>query len=156
MEEASNFEVRNDSDRFILDLVELNKNLKLKPNKLERLKYLQSELSGGKLYVKYCKNQIEKEEKIHEFEKEYPSGPDSPIPPEPKSVKVKSVEVQSFAGKNYNPEYVKPERDNLFCKSMPLNIPRSHFKVFTENNSKNGKPFLTSFQLDSFIRLYID
>ena len=34
---------------------------------------------------------------------------------------------------------------------MPLSIPKDHFKVFTENNSKNGRPFLTVEQLDAFI-----
>ncbi len=44
---------------------------------------------------------------------------------------------------------IKP---NVFCKSMPLNIPKDHFKVFVETNSKNNnKPFLTQDQLNSFI-----
>lgn len=41
--------------------------------------------------------------------------------------------------------------ENVFCPKMDLKIPRKHFKVFTENNSKNGKPFLTIEELDSFI-----
>lgn len=40
---------------------------------------------------------------------------------------------------------------NIFCKSMPLNIPIEHFKVFTEKLSKNKKPFLTIEQLNLFI-----
>ncbi len=40
---------------------------------------------------------------------------------------------------------------NIFCKSMPLNIPIEHFKVFTEKLSKNKNPFLTIEQLNLFI-----
>jgi len=40
---------------------------------------------------------------------------------------------------------------NIFCKSMVLSIPKEHFKVFTENKSKNGNPFLTVEQLNLFI-----
>ena len=40
---------------------------------------------------------------------------------------------------------------NYFCKSMPLNIAREHFKVFADKKSKNGNPFLTVEQLNLFI-----
>jgi hypothetical protein len=41
---------------------------------------------------------------------------------------------------------------NHFCKSMPLNIPQEHFKVFTIQESKNNQPFLTIAQLGLFIK----
>lgn len=41
---------------------------------------------------------------------------------------------------------------NIFCPKMGLDIPKKHFKVFTENLSKNGKPFLTEEQLNNFIK----
>lgn len=41
---------------------------------------------------------------------------------------------------------------NIFQKSMPIDVAVSHFKKLTENNSKNGSPFLTTEQLDIFIR----
>ncbi len=57
-----------------------------------------------------------------------------------------------------NPEQVKTivketntEIINTFCKSMPLNIPKEHFKVFIDTNSKNKKTFLTTEQYNSFI-----
>lgn len=41
---------------------------------------------------------------------------------------------------------------NTFCNSMPLNIPKEHFKVFTISNSKNkNSPFLSIEQFNSFI-----
>ena len=49
---------------------------------------------------------------------------------------------------------VEPNPENTanhFCQSMPLNKAREHFKVFTEKNSKNKKPFLTVEQFNSFI-----
>lgn len=41
---------------------------------------------------------------------------------------------------------------NVFNQSMPIEIAVNHFKIFTEKNSKNGKPFLTEKQLDIFIK----
>jgi hypothetical protein len=35
---------------------------------------------------------------------------------------------------------------------MPLNIPKEHFKILTDKNSRNGKPFLTIDQYDLFIQ----
>lgn len=44
------------------------------------------------------------------------------------------------------------QHENIFCKSMPLNIPKEHFKRFTTSNSKlNGKPFLSENELKAFI-----
>ena len=40
---------------------------------------------------------------------------------------------------------------NVFCPSMPLSIPKEHFKVLTDKESKNGQPFLTNEQFDLFI-----
>jgi hypothetical protein len=142
---------KNDSDHFINDLAKLNKTLKLKTNKLEKLKFLHSELSGGKLYVGYCKRKIEMEERIHEYEKEYPSGPDYPLPPDPKFIENNPVEGQSATEKNCQSESGKSDPVNVFCKSMTINIPKDHFKVFTEKNSKNGKPYLTISEFDAFI-----
>lgn len=44
-----------------------------------------------------------------------------------------------------------PDRENIFCKKMPLDIPKEHFKILTEKNSKNGEPFLTQDQFNNFI-----
>ncbi|MBD3863393.1 MULTISPECIES: hypothetical protein [Olleya] len=41
---------------------------------------------------------------------------------------------------------------NVFNQSMPIEIAVDHFKIFTEKNSKNGKPFLTEKQFDIFIK----
>jgi hypothetical protein len=41
---------------------------------------------------------------------------------------------------------------NIFQKSMPFKIAVNHFKIFTTTNSKNGEPFLTTDQLDIFIK----
>ncbi len=139
--ETSDNKTGNEGNRFIRKIAKLEKNLKHKRNKLERLKYLQSELSGSMLYADYCKLQIEEEERIHEYEKEYPAGPEYPIPVKPESIQKNNDQSESK----------KPEPVNVFCKSMPLRIPKDHFKVFTEKNSKNGKPFLTPEQLDAFI-----
>jgi hypothetical protein len=73
------------------------------------------------------------------------------INPDSETIENRSVEVQSFSENKEKSESGKPDRFNVFCKSMPLSIPKDHFKVFTENNSKNGKPFLTAEQLDAFI-----
>lgn len=35
---------------------------------------------------------------------------------------------------------------------MPIEDAINHFKIFTEKNSKNGKPFLTEKQLDIFLK----
>jgi len=53
-------------------------------------------------------------------------------------------------------EFIEPStpfnsEENYFCKSMPLNIPKEHFKVFTEKKSKNGKVYLTVEQFNIFI-----
>lgn len=51
-----------------------------------------------------------------------------------------------------NNENEKPQQNkNKFCKAMPLNIPKEHFKILTEKNSKNGRPFLTQDQFNIFI-----
>ncbi len=44
------------------------------------------------------------------------------------------------------------ETINLFCKSMPLKMVIQHFEVFTQRKSKNGKPFLTEEEFNSFIK----
>lgn len=44
------------------------------------------------------------------------------------------------------------DEENLFCKGMPLNFPREHFRVLTERESINGKPFLTIEAFESFIQ----
>lgn len=46
-----------------------------------------------------------------------------------------------------------PEKEiNLFCKSMPLALPKEHFGVFTRKLSVNNNlPFLTDLQFDNFI-----
>jgi hypothetical protein len=47
---------------------------------------------------------------------------------------------------------IGPENNaNHFCQSMPLSKVKEHFKVFTEKNSKNNKPFLTTEQLNLFL-----
>jgi hypothetical protein len=48
----------------------------------------------------------------------------------------------------------KPKEEvNLFCKGMPLNMVREHFRVLTTNISKNNKkPFLTNEQFEAFIK----
>jgi hypothetical protein len=151
MKELSDNKVSKKGNHFIREIAALDKNLELKPNKLERLKCLRSELSGGKLYVKYCKGRIEMEESIHEYEKEFPSGSEYPLPPEPKFNENNPGKDQTSVNNNILPKTEKSEPVNVFCKSMPLSIPKNHFKVFTENNSKNGKPFLSPEQLDAFI-----
>ncbi|MRI02101.1 hypothetical protein GH721_16270 [Kriegella sp. EG-1] len=47
---------------------------------------------------------------------------------------------------------LKQEEQNIFCKSMPLEIPRNHFKILTTSKNNNGELFLTETQLDNFIR----
>lgn len=42
--------------------------------------------------------------------------------------------------------------ENIFCKGMPVEFARDHFNFFTETNSKNGKPFLNTEELEVFIR----
>lgn len=49
------------------------------------------------------------------------------------------------------PESIHKNGTNLFCTSMPLHIPKEHFKVLTETKNKTGQPFLTEVQLNSFI-----
>lgn len=43
------------------------------------------------------------------------------------------------------------EGNNLFCKSMPLEIAKKHFQVFAEKVSRNGKTFLSQQELNLFI-----
>jgi hypothetical protein len=57
--------------------------------------------------------------------------------------KVENAEIQKVENNG--------NENNVFSKSMPLSIAIEHFKVLTEKKSKNGKPFLTSDQLNSFI-----
>ena len=45
---------------------------------------------------------------------------------------------------------------NVFCKPMPLEIAREHFKVFVTTESKNGNLFLTNEQLNSFIKRAVE
>ncbi|WP_295122642.1 hypothetical protein [uncultured Chitinophaga sp.] len=45
----------------------------------------------------------------------------------------------------------KPFEVNVFCEKMPIDNATKHFKLLTERKSSNGKPFLTSDQLDVFI-----
>lgn len=51
------------------------------------------------------------------------------------------------------PEHTNNNTDevNLFCKTMPLSIPKEHFKPLTIVCSKDGKPFLTQEQFNNFI-----
>jgi hypothetical protein len=49
------------------------------------------------------------------------------------------------------PESIHKNGTNLFCNTMPLYIPKEHFKVFTETRNKTGQPFLTEVQLNTFI-----
>lgn len=63
-----------------------------------------------------------------------------------------SPEEFPLDGKNYNPsESTHKNGTNLFCNTMPLHIPKEHFKVFTETKNKIGQPFLTEVQLNLFI-----
>jgi len=43
------------------------------------------------------------------------------------------------------------EQLNTFCRSMPLSIPKEHFKKLIETKSKNDQPHLTIEQYDLFI-----
>jgi hypothetical protein len=148
---ASDHKISNEGNRFIREIAKLDKILKLQPNKLARLKCLHSELSGGTLYVDYIRLQIEEEERIHKYEMEYPAGPEYPLHPEPVTIENNQGKDQSCANDNNPPKTEKSDSVNVFCKSMPLHIPKNHFKVFTEKNSKNCKPFITAEQLDAFI-----
>lgn len=63
----------------------------------------------------------------------------------------KLSELQPSQTKN-NTETEEPQQDeNVFCKTMPLNIPKEHFKTLTLKNSKNGLPYLTQNQFNDFI-----
>ncbi|WP_417195509.1 hypothetical protein [Bizionia sp.] len=42
--------------------------------------------------------------------------------------------------------------NNVFCASMPLDIPIEHFKILTISKSKNGKPYLTKGEFEIFIQ----
>ncbi len=44
------------------------------------------------------------------------------------------------------------KKENLFWKGVPMSRVIDHFIVFTERNSKNGKPFLTKEQFIQFIQ----
>jgi hypothetical protein len=46
---------------------------------------------------------------------------------------------------------VAGDKQNSFCKEMPLKIAKDHFKIFTEKKSKNQKSFLTIEQFEIFI-----
>ncbi|UPS90461.1 hypothetical protein [Bizionia sp. M204] len=41
---------------------------------------------------------------------------------------------------------------NVFCASMPIDIPIEHFKILTISKSKNGKPYLTQGEFEIFIQ----
>lgn len=64
---------------------------------------------------------------------------------QPKQENTPSTDLPSFSLQDLQDE------PNLFCKAMPLYIAIEHFKVFTNQNSSNGKPFLTEAQLAIFI-----
>ncbi|MBK6828944.1 MAG: hypothetical protein IPG86_19760 [Chitinophagaceae bacterium] len=55
------------------------------------------------------------------------------------------------APKKENPVDINDQTGNLFCNAMPLQVAIDHFRVFTEQKSTNGKPFLTKKQLNAFI-----
>ena len=123
MKEASNFEGRNDSDRFVHDLAELNKNIKLKPNKLEKLKYLESVRTAHQIYVDHCKREIEMIERIHEYEKEFPSGPLYPLPPDPspsKNAVAKPLPAPAMPDKIIQPfpKYLKHQKSDEFAAKL--------------------------------------
>lgn len=41
---------------------------------------------------------------------------------------------------------------NLFCPRMPVSVARNHFIVLVDNNSSNGKPFLSAEAFELFMR----
>jgi len=91
--------------------------------------------------------------KVVLFEYEYPSEIEQQAV---ESVRDELAEQLEYWEKELNalpPKQGKPpqEQPNTFCRSMSLSIPKEHFKKLIENNSKNGKPFLTSEQYSSFI-----
>ena len=69
--------------------------------------------------------------------------------PQPEPFKAETFKEELVPTKSDIPEQ---EEENIFCKKMPLSIPKEHFKVFTEKKSKNGKLFLTETAFNSFIQ----
>ncbi|WP_074937542.1 hypothetical protein [Algibacter lectus] len=65
---------------------------------------------------------------------------------------IKAAEPGEAAQVEQNEKRIEINEENIFCKSMPLDIPKEHFKRLTSNTSKNGKPFLTETQLNNFIQ----
>jgi hypothetical protein len=86
--ESSDFENMIDFEHYMTGLAELNKNLKLKLNKPERLKFLKALHIEYKLSEINNKLMIKMIERIYAYEREFPSGPEYPLDPPLKSEKI--------------------------------------------------------------------
>jgi hypothetical protein len=154
--ESTEYKNGDPGSHLIRRLAKVNKKLQAKTIR-EREKFLTSELSDNKVYRIFLQSELEKLLNILKYEKEFPSGPDYPIyhPAELSlSEPVDHQETDKIPSVNHEnklPASPKYEKANIFCPSMPLSVPRNHFKLLTEHHSKNGKPYLTRGQLDSFI-----
>jgi hypothetical protein len=83
-------------------------------------------------------------EALVEYAKLYPNELKGIFPEQPNSIEVE-------------PDYNKilsdlSNSENKFWKSLPMNVVIDHFRVMTEKESKNGKPYLTKKGLVSFIK----
>lgn len=63
---------------------------------------------------------------------------------------LKEIDLKATSKVNSNNDFAE-DAVNVFCKTMPLSIPKEHFKPLTIECSKDGKPFLTQEQFDNFI-----
>lgn len=43
------------------------------------------------------------------------------------------------------------EKENIFCRAMPLKVPIEHFRVFVDQKNKSGRSYLTESEFISFI-----
>lgn len=61
-------------------------------------------------------------------------------------------ELLNRANQIQTPQPLIDQQVNIFCKSMPLSIPKEHFERFTTSKSKlNERPFLNEMQFQAFI-----
>jgi hypothetical protein len=145
MKESPENMVNSGSENDMSGLSLLKQNLKLKKDEYEQMEFLLTAETEHKVLennhrecAEFCRLERKKLKKLHKIKKVF-----HPVPA--------AEQITSASPVSNPPDPPKTEKANIFCPSMPLSVSRNHFKVLTENNSKNGKPFLTPDQLDSFI-----
>lgn len=66
--------------------------------------------------------------------------------------KILAEQPQSQEEKSIVNQSVGAQKENSFCRAMPVSAALEHFRKLVTNNSMNGKPYLTEQALNAFIQ----